>query len=290
MSNKSVCVRKSVRVVACAALLAIFVSGAAAGPPNYMIINSPTFTGSAGLNSLVAAKTAQGFNVTIKEFPTTVIPETIRAYIQQFWNTPDAPDYILIVGDSNLIPAWYGQGTRHANTDLYYACMDGPDDWCPDVPIGRYPVRTTAQLTAVVNKTNYVEAGSFADPSYITRVAFLATDDPGAMAPDSHDAMIEAYTTPAGLTPTRIYFPYPSGTGTPEITAAVNAGSLIVTYMATAGRRPGGAVLNQNNVNALTNSNKYCLVLGPLVTPRISRRQSVSARPGCERETAARSR
>ena len=262
MSDKSVCTCKSVKVAACAAFLAIFVSWAAAGPPNYLIINAPTFTGSSGLNSLVAAKTAQGFNVTTKEFAAGSAPETIRAYIQQFWNTPDAPDYILLVGDSDTILPWFGQGTRHADTDLYYACMDGPDDWYPDVPIGRFPVRTTAQLTAVVNKTNYVEAGSYADPTYITRVAFLAGDDPGSMGPAAHDAMIEAYTTPAGLTPTRIYSPYPSGTGTPEISAAVNAGNLIVTYLSHSGSMAWwDPALNQDDVNALTNANKYCLVL-----------------------------
>ena len=203
MSNKSVCVQN--RLESWPARPSGDIRfGAAAGPTNYMIINSPTFTGNAGLNNLVAAKTAQGFNVTIKEFPTTVILRRLEPTSNSFGIRP-TPDYILIVGDSNLIPAWYGQGTRHANTDLYYACMDGPDDWCPDVPIGRYPVHYGA-LTAVVNKTNYVEAGSFADPGYITRVAFLATDDQVRWRPDSHDAMIEAYTTPAGLTPTRIYF------------------------------------------------------------------------------------
>jgi hypothetical protein len=263
MSNDSARQVKSIKLAVCVAILAGFVSWAAAGPPHYLIIHAATFTGSSALNDLVAAKTGQGFQVTTKAIAAGTTKEAIKDYIQTFWNTPDAPDYIVLIGDSDTIPSWTGVASRHAMTDLYYVCMDGPSDWYPDIPIGRFALRTTSQLTAAVNKTLYVEAGNYADPSYITRVAFLATDDPGAAATTIHDAMISNYTAPAGLTPTCIYPIWPSGSGTPEITAAVNAGSLIVTYLGHSGSTGWwGPSFSQSNVNALTNLNKYGIVLG----------------------------
>ena len=38
-------------------------------------------------------------------------------------------------------------------TDLQYVCMDGTSDWYPDIAIGRFPVRNTTQLQAIVDKT-----------------------------------------------------------------------------------------------------------------------------------------
>ncbi len=262
MVSKATRAGKLMQVLMCAAVM-VLGSAATAGPPNYMIIHAPTFTGSAGLNDLVAAKTAQGFHVTTKVATTGVTADSLKAYIQSFWNTPDAPDYVLLIGDSDTIPYWTGAGSHHGVTDLYYGCMDGPADWYPDICVGRFPVRNTTTLASVVEKTLYVEAGAYADPTYVTRAAFLATDDPNALAAETQDWVISNYTTPAGLTPTRIYPPYPSGTGTPEIAAAVNGGSVLVTYMGHSSQLAWWApAFNQANVNALTNNNLYGLVLG----------------------------
>ena len=61
----------------------------------------------------------------------------IKSYIQGLWGGPDAPDYLLLVGDtdgssstSNTIPHWSGAASGTA-TDLPYACMDAGDDWYP---------------------------------------------------------------------------------------------------------------------------------------------------------------
>jgi hypothetical protein len=261
MSNSSMRAKKLIQVASCAAVLAACAAWASAGPPNYMIIHGPAFTGSSGLSSLITAKQAQGFNVRTKAF-SGATTETIKAYIQSFWNTPDAPDYILLIGDSDSLPWFTGAASKHAVSDLYYGCMDGPDDWYPDIPVGRFALRTTAQLTAAVAKTLYVEAGTYADPTYVTRAAFLASDDPEAQSAETHDWVIANYTTQAGITPTRVYYPYPSGAGTTEISAAVNAGALFVTYMGHSGQTTWFApAFNQTNINNLTNANKYGLVL-----------------------------
>ncbi|MCK4660384.1 MAG: hypothetical protein KAV82_12750 [Phycisphaerae bacterium] len=135
------------------------VSSAAGGTGNYLIITAEDYTGSAPLAQFADAKAAMGFDVTIHSVPAGTYGKTIKAYIENLWGTPDAPDYILLVGDtggscstSALIPHWSGGGPKNAVTDLPYACMDGPDDWYPDIAIGRFSITSVSMLQGVPDK------------------------------------------------------------------------------------------------------------------------------------------
>ena len=88
------------------------------------------------------------------------------AYAYTNWTSP-APSYILLVGDGhydfknylgtgepNYIPPyladvdpWIGEAT----SDNRYACVSGEDN-LPDLFIGRLPVRSSAEASAMVNK------------------------------------------------------------------------------------------------------------------------------------------
>ena len=90
------------------------------GSGNYLIITAEDFAASAPLAQFVSAKTAQGFTVTSHTMVVGTYRSDVKAYIDSLWGTPDAPDYILIVGDaiydrsnvtSNLIPTWLGGGS-----------------------------------------------------------------------------------------------------------------------------------------------------------------------------------
>ena len=196
------------------------------GSGNYLIVVAEAYA--SAITSFADAKTAQGFTVMTYSVPADTSKETIKAYIQSLWGTADAPDYVLLVGDTDTIPYWGGEGPRRAVTDLPYACMDGSDDWYPDIAIGRFAVSSTGQLQAVVNKSLFVEAGDYPDPDYIKRVALLATEDTAAGAEDVHDWVAENYLEPNGYEVNKIYANL--GGNTQDVFDAINGGSLFVIY------------------------------------------------------------
>ena len=256
------------RWTAAVAILILLGSQALARSGNYLIVTAENYISSTPLNQFIAAKTAQGFDVSVH----TVSPGTsniaIQSYIQGLWGGPDAPDYVLIVGDtagssatSTTIPHWTGIASRHACTDLYYTCMDGGDDWYPEIPIGRFSVTSVNMLQDVVDKSLYVEAGIFSDPTYTKRAAFLATSDSTSGAEQTHNWVIENYLTPADYDCTKIYAIY--GGGTADVTNAVNNGCMFVVY---GGHSSSGGwsepAFSQSNVQALTNQDMYGLAFG----------------------------
>lgn len=267
MQDLLACARKPAGVLAMIGLLVIglpVTHGAGGSAGNYLIVVGEGLADSAPLADLVAARTARGLNVQVYPVMGGTTAQAIRTYIQSLWGTPNAPDYVLLVGDVDTIPCWTGLGSRLSPTDLYYVCMDGGDDWYPDIAIGRFPVQTVAQLGAMVAKTLHVEAGQFADPDYATRALMLACDDPNAFAPETHDEVIETYIEPAGMTATRVYPPYapPSYTGTPEVAAGLNAGALLVSYFGHSTTLSWwGPAFTRPDISALYNEGMYPIVL-----------------------------
>lgn len=100
---------------------------------------------------------------------------TFLAYAYEQWNGGgDPPRYVLLVGDGhydfkdalgkhlpNLIPPyllhidpWLGE----TGADNRYVAVDGPDDFLPDMAIGRIPARNAADVTAYVAKVAAYEA------------------------------------------------------------------------------------------------------------------------------------
>ena len=249
-------------------LLAAFATSALGASGNYLIVTPQAYAGSAPLLEFANAKTAMGYMVSFY----TVLPGTsrsdIKAHIEDLWDGVAPPDYVLIIGDTdgtsataNTIPHWVGQGSRQGTTDLPYACMDGGDDWYPDLCIGRFSVRTVQQLQAAVDKTLCVEAGNFSDPDYVLRGAFLANSGTQGMAEPSHDWVIENLFEPNDYVGMRLYAVEGAGTG--DVSAAVNAGCLWTVYYGHSGSsgwwEPS---FNQSNVNALTNEGLYGLAMG----------------------------
>ena len=235
------------------------------GSGNYLIITAQTFE--SAIASFVSAKAAQGYNVTTY----TVAPGTSRAaiksYIQGLWGGPNAPDYILIVGDtdgdpatSNTIPHWSGGGNRHANTDLPYTCMDGTDDWYPDIAIGRFAVRTVTQLQDVVEKTLYVAGGVYSDPDYILRATFIASPDYYSGDEETHEWVISHYMDPEGFTSMRVY--YRDGARTEDVHEAFNTGCIYGVYYGHSwSNQWQGPIFTPTDVQNLVNANMYPIVL-----------------------------
>jgi hypothetical protein len=170
---------------------------------NYLIVVPTTFE--SGITALVNSKTNRGFTVLTHVIDLGTSNTAIKSYLESLWGTPDQPDYILLVGDTNTIPAWTGQGTGSPDTDIQYACMDGPGDWYPDIPIGRFPVRSPEQLTDVITKTIFFEEGNYPDSEYLLRAVFMASQDNYSVSEGTHNYVIDNYMTPNGFTSDKLY-------------------------------------------------------------------------------------
>jgi hypothetical protein len=99
--------------------------------------------------------------VRLSEISPAPTSTNITAFIQNAYNTWNPPPtYVLLVGDSPHIPAWYKTlhsyyGT-YAATDLYYAAIDG-SDYFPDLFLGRLPCNSSSQCDLMVQKILGVE-------------------------------------------------------------------------------------------------------------------------------------
>lgn len=256
-----------VRSVVCLAAVGLFTASAQARGGRYLIVTANGFANAPALATFVSARTAQGFQVSVYSVPTGTTKETIRTYIES-WYDATQPAYVLIVGDSvegttlstaTTIPHWIGTVFLHAPTDLPYACMDGSSDWYPDIYLGRFPVDTAADLQAAVAKTLYVEAGVFPDPNYAKRAVFVTHEDPVPLSEAAQDWLIDNYFTPAGFTSTRVY--QSQGGTTAQIAAAENAGCLFSSYMGHSSFGGWwGPPFYTSDVQALTNTGRYGLV------------------------------
>lgn len=63
------------------------------------------------------------------------------------------PEYLLILGDHEDVPAEeFSNSGRPYVTDLYYVCMDGNNDFTPEMAYGRIPVNSLEQAYIVIDK------------------------------------------------------------------------------------------------------------------------------------------
>ncbi len=229
------------------------------GSGNYLIVVANAYTPS--IAAFATAKTAQGFTVSTYSVAPGTSNTQIKTYIQGLWGGPNAPDYILLVGDSDTIPTWVGGGEGTPNTDIQYACMDGASDWYPDIAIGRFSVTSPTQLNDIVSKTLYFENGPLADPDYIKRAVFMASSDNYAITEGTHNYVIDTYMLPNEIAADKLYCHTYSATPA-QVTASFNNGRFYGIYSGHGSETSwaDGPPYGQSDVNALTNHNLYACV------------------------------
>lgn len=118
---------------------------------------------SQAIGSFMAYKRNIGYavdTITIRSADAT--PSLIKAKIQQRYDNPATrPDFVLLVGDNELLPAYSGNssGLDEDNplTDLFYACVKG-NDLKEDMFIGRWPASYCGEVSVMTNKTIFMEA------------------------------------------------------------------------------------------------------------------------------------
>jgi hypothetical protein len=226
---------------------------------NYLIVVASTHA--SGIAAFANAKANQGYTVSTYTVAPGTTKETIRAYIQSLYGGPNSPDYVLLVGDTDTIPAWTGGGEGSPPTDLPYVCMDGASDWYPDIPLGRFPASTATHLTSMIDKTLYYENGAWADPLYVKRAVFMASEDNYTVSEGTHNYCINNYMTPNGFTSDRLYCHTYNAT-TQQVRNAFNDGRFYGVYSGHGSETSwaDGPPFSQSDVNGLTNANMYACV------------------------------
>ncbi len=189
------------------------------------------------------------------------------------------PVYLLLVGDTNLLPAPAGDITG-LKTDLYYGTLGDENDYVPDIHIGRLPARSVSDVVNMVNKLVAYSNGGYQD--WHADVAFISTCDTKLfsgiirnyqVAEGSHNYVIDNHTAP-------LEFPgdFPededpiggdqlycvSNLATKDaILSRLNHGRGIITYSghgATDGWSDGNISIHEIAIAALINYEKFSFV------------------------------
>ncbi|HNQ24450.1 MAG TPA: C25 family cysteine peptidase, partial [Phycisphaerae bacterium] len=230
------------------------------GTGNYLIVVAQAYA--SDIAGFAGAKAAQGFSVSTYTVPAGTPNTAIKAYIQSLWGGSSAPKYVLLVGDTDTIPHWTGGGAGTPATDLPYVCMDGSSDWYPDIAIGRFSVRSSAHVQAIVDKTLYYENGPLVDPGYLKRAVFMASEDNYTVSEGTHNWVISTYMIPNGYSYDRLYCHTYSAT-TQQVRNAFNNGRFFGIYSGHGAETywADGPYFTQSDVNALTNVGMYSYVM-----------------------------
>jgi len=182
-----------------------------------LIITADMFQ--ADLANFVTLKESQGFSVSVANL-TTVGGNTttaIKNYIKAQYQGANPPDYVILVGDyfpgnAADLTNWNFRTDSGFRTDLHYYTMDSETEFVPDILGGRFPVRSVAQLNAMVNKYLAYQDASGVEP-WIKKAEFLASNDSYYydVAEASHNYVISSYTLPHGYTGIFPNNPQPGG-------------------------------------------------------------------------------
>ncbi|MFP4060385.1 MAG: C25 family cysteine peptidase [Bacteroidales bacterium] len=150
-------------------------------PPGYIILADTLFKKQ--LQPLVKWKKQKGFNVLemyLGEDGIYPQRDSIRAILARIYNeaTTDnpAPSFLLIAGDHEHVPSFYGKSGGHV-TDLYYAEYDYGNDFMPELFYGRLSASTPGEMKNQVDKIIEYEQYTFPDPAFLTRSVLIAGAD-----------------------------------------------------------------------------------------------------------------
>ena len=114
---------------------------------DYIIVTTNEFYEAAEM--LAGWKRQLGYGVEIVAQATWTTTEVQDAISNRYLNWTPKPDYFVIIGDHQDVPA-VSMGSHV--TDLYYACMDGGGDFWPDMARGRISVSSSYNAKLVVQK------------------------------------------------------------------------------------------------------------------------------------------
>lgn len=223
----------------------------------YLIIANPSLaTQAQPLANWKHLKGVQTMLVTLNDTGTSAA--AIKAYIQNAYDNWDVPpEYVLLVGDTEVIPSVYSSETW---TDDYYGTLEG-SDYFLDVMIGRISADTQTQCATQVAKVlSYERTPIEGNPQWPAGALLQVCDDD-----DAGDSIYYRNTwfiydlmEPAGIAPIDTLFKRNSVTQS-QVYQSWNAGRGFVNYRGVAGTD----WMSPFNINpsSLTNTNKLSVVI-----------------------------
>ena len=236
--------------------------------PIKMVIVAPQIF-EADLQPFVNWKTSQGFVMIEGYLGVDGLGTTstaIQTWLYDLYSagTVDdpAPSYVMIVGDVAQVPTFTGTTGSHP-TDLFYVDMTG--DELPEMYLARMSVTSNTQLQAVLDKTLMYERYEMTDPTYLAEVVLIAGVD-GTFGATHGNGQINYGTNhyfnlEHGIISHTYLYPE-SGSSAGAIYADLNAGVSFANYTAHGGPTSWvDPALSVGQVNAMTNSEKYCLAV-----------------------------
>lgn len=150
-------------------------------PISYVILSDTMFR--KVLEPFVKWKKQIGYHVTViykGEDGVGNTADAMREKLRDIFKNSSAdnppPSYLLICGDHEVIPAFYGKTSGHL-TDLYYAEYDGNNDYLPEVYYGRMSARTPEQLKSQLDKTMEYEKCLLPSTEFLDTALLIAGVD-----------------------------------------------------------------------------------------------------------------
>ncbi|MBI4722708.1 MAG: hypothetical protein HY769_06910 [Candidatus Stahlbacteria bacterium] len=140
----------------------------------YLIITHDSFYNT--ILPLAEWKHKKGMETKVVKLSQTGSTETqIKSYIQTAYNTWNPrPEYVLLVGDVEFLPTYWGDGRA---TDNYYATLEG-GDYLSDICMGRFSVDNLSECSTMVAKTlSYERTPWMANDKWFRSAALLIRDD-----------------------------------------------------------------------------------------------------------------
>ena len=236
-------------------------------PVNMLIVADPMFT--EALQPFLEWKTMMGYTLTVAytdEIGSSV--SEIQTWIQNEYNNGvaagNAPDFLILVGDVQQVPASATGSSSGVKTDLYYGSVDG--DMFPEMYYGRLSAQTVSQLTAQLDKILYYEKYEFDNPAYLDDVTLIAGADasgnPNYGQPTINYGTENYFNFEHGYNNLNVYLDSYSGCYDNE---RISVG--FINYTAHCGQTSwADPNLDISDVNAFTNINEYPISIGNCCT------------------------
>lgn len=246
-------------------------------PAQYVIISHPDFI--AGLQPLVAARQAQGLTVSVvsvtdiyDQYSHGIFdPQAIRKFIAHAYQDLGTQYILLVGGDTydyrnylgrnsvSFIPSLYattGVNAKFVPVDPLYADVDS--DNVPDLAIGRFPVRTTAELDLMISKTFAYAAKDYG------RTAVFASDKHDGIESFKDISLGMSAGLPADWSSQGIHLDeLDVATARQQLIAAMNNGTALVNFTGHSGPTSWtfSNLFNTANAAALTNAGRPFVVV-----------------------------
>lgn len=199
-------------------------------PLGLLIITTPQFSALPLLNDFILWKEQKGYHTFLATTQETGSRAAeIKAYIQNAYDHwPIPPNFVLLIGDVDVIPVWQSSTPGNPSSDLYYSTLEGHDCF-PDVGIGRFSISNAAELTNIINKTLNYEQGLWSGHDWEKQAVFLASNDNWWITEATHDSVIAQHLEPDGYRSTKLYC-HAYGATSRQVSTSINQGRSLAIY------------------------------------------------------------